>query len=225
MTIRHLKIFIAVAETGSMSAAANRLYLTQPTVSQAVRDLETHYQVQLFERLHKKLFITEQGQQLLDMARMAVGNFDSLELSMQRFQERLSFRIGASLTVGTCLMSSVISDMENSCPKMDIYSFVSNTEEIEQKLLRRELDAAVVEGTIESPVWPPFPSWKILSSWSAVKTMNFIRKMLFTLLNWKGGNSQYGKRAAAPGSCLSSIFLPITYIYRLPGKPTAPVRS
>ena len=151
MTIRHLKIFIAVAETGSMSAAANRLYLTQPTVSQAVRDLETHYQVQLFERLHKKLFITEQGQQLLDMARMAVGNFDSLELSMQRFQERLSFRIGASLTVGTCLMSSVISDMENSCPKMDIYSFVSNTEEIEQKLLRRELDAAVVEGTIESP--------------------------------------------------------------------------
>ena len=65
MTIRHLKIFIAVAETGSMSAAANRLYLTQPTVSQAVRDLETHYQVQLFERLHKKLFITEQGQQLL----------------------------------------------------------------------------------------------------------------------------------------------------------------
>ena len=100
--------FIAVAETGSMSAAANRLYLTQPTVSQAVRDLETHYQVQLFERLHKKLFITEQGQQLLDMARMAVGNFDSLELSMQRFQERLSFRIGASLTVGTCTLDRVL---------------------------------------------------------------------------------------------------------------------
>lgn len=50
MTIRHLKIFIAVAESGSMSVAANRLYLTQPTVSQAIRDLEGHYQVQLFER-------------------------------------------------------------------------------------------------------------------------------------------------------------------------------
>ena len=50
MTIRHLKIFIAVAETGSMSVAANRLYLTQPTVSQAIRDMEDHYQAQLFER-------------------------------------------------------------------------------------------------------------------------------------------------------------------------------
>ena len=63
MTIRHLKIFIAVAETGLMSAAANRLYLTQPTVSQAIRDLEDHYHVQLFERLHKKLYITKEGEE------------------------------------------------------------------------------------------------------------------------------------------------------------------
>lgn len=150
MTIRHLKIFIAVAETGSMSGAANRLYLTQPTVSQAVRDLEDHYQVQLFERLHKKLFITQEGERLLNLALMTVGNFDNLEISMRRFQERVPLRIGSSLTVGTCLMSSVISDLEKSHPEMDIYSFVSNTEEIEQKLLRRELDVAVVEGIIES---------------------------------------------------------------------------
>ena len=141
MTIRHLKIFIAVAETGFMSAAANRLYLTQPTVSQAIRDLEDHYHVQLFERLHKKLYITQAGQQLLNLALMTVGNFDNLELSMQRLKERIPLRIGSSLTVGTCLMSKVIADMEAESPKLDIYSFVSNTEEIEQRLLRRELDA------------------------------------------------------------------------------------
>ena len=127
MTIRHLKIFIAVAETGSMSVAANRLYLTQPTVSQTIRDLEDHYQVQLFERSHKKLFITQEGKQLLNLALMTVGNFDNLELSMRRFQERMPLRVGSSLTVGTCLMSSVISDLEKSHPEMDIYSFVSNT--------------------------------------------------------------------------------------------------
>lgn len=157
MTIRHLKIFIAVAETGSMSAAANRLYLTQPTVSQTVRELEEHYHVKLFERLHKKLFITEEGRELLNLALMTVGNFDNLELSMQRFQERIPLRVGASLTVGTCLMSSVISDMEKNYPSLDIYSFVSNTAEIEQKLLRRELDAAVVEGIIESPELTAIP--------------------------------------------------------------------
>lgn len=151
MTIRHLKVFIAVAETGSMSAAANRLYLTQPTVSQSIRDLEEHYQVQLFERLHKRLFITEEGQQLLEMARMTVGDFDSLEFSMQRFRQRIHLRIGSSITVGTCLMANIISDLEKEYPDMDIYSFVSNTAEIEQKLLRHELDVAVVEGVIESP--------------------------------------------------------------------------
>lgn len=151
VTIRHLRIFIAVAETGSMSAAANRLYLSQPTVSQAIRDLEDYYHVHLFERMHKKLFITEEGRYMLNLAQMAVGNFDNLDLSMQRFQERLPLRIGSSLTVGTFLMSNIISDLETAYPKMDLYSFVSNTAEIEQKLLRRELDVAVVEGIIESP--------------------------------------------------------------------------
>ena len=48
MTIRHLTVFAAVAEQGSMSAAAKHLYLSQPTVSQAVRELEAHYNGLLF---------------------------------------------------------------------------------------------------------------------------------------------------------------------------------
>ena len=51
MTIRHLNIFVAVADYGSMSAAATHLYLSQPTVSQAIRELEKHYNGLLFERL------------------------------------------------------------------------------------------------------------------------------------------------------------------------------
>ena len=54
MTIRHLNIFLAVAEYGTMSAAAEHLYLSQPTVSQAVRELEQHYHCLLFERLGMK---------------------------------------------------------------------------------------------------------------------------------------------------------------------------
>ena len=54
MTIRHLTIFVAVADQGSMSAAAAHLYLSQPTVSQAIRELEKHYNGLLFERLGKK---------------------------------------------------------------------------------------------------------------------------------------------------------------------------
>ena len=51
MTIRHLKIFTTVADTGGMSAAAKKLHVSQPTVSQAISELEKHYGVKLFESL------------------------------------------------------------------------------------------------------------------------------------------------------------------------------
>ena len=53
MTIRHLKVFIAVAQTGKMGAAAKELYISQPTVSQVISEIEEQYGVKLFERLSK----------------------------------------------------------------------------------------------------------------------------------------------------------------------------
>ena len=68
MTIRHLNIFFTVAQCGSMSGAARILYLSQPTVSQAIHELETHYGGLLFERLGKKLYLTELGDLLLSQS-------------------------------------------------------------------------------------------------------------------------------------------------------------
>ena len=79
MTIRHLRIFIEVADTGKMSSAASNLYISQPTVSQAIKELEEYYGMLLFERLSKKLYITEKGKKLLSYARNVVKQFDDME--------------------------------------------------------------------------------------------------------------------------------------------------
>ena len=55
MTIRDFEIFIAVAETGQMGVASRKLYITQPTVSHAIMQIEKEYHVKLFERLKKAL--------------------------------------------------------------------------------------------------------------------------------------------------------------------------
>ena len=60
-------------------------------------------------------------------------------------------KLGSTLTVGTCLTPKIILELEQAVLGLEVYSFVSNTEEIEQKLLKAELDAAVVEGEITSP--------------------------------------------------------------------------
>ena len=61
MTLRHLRIFTAVCQCGSATEAARRLYMTQPAVSLAISELESHYGVRLFDRISRRLHITEPG--------------------------------------------------------------------------------------------------------------------------------------------------------------------
>ena len=151
MTIRHLTIFLTVAQQGSMSAAAKVLYLSQPTVSQAIRELETHYNGLLFERLGKKLYLTERGRLLLPHAEELVQQFRQIEELMLNQGQSSTLKLGSTITVGTCLTPSVIMDLQKCFPELSVYSYVSNTRDIEEKLLKSELDAAVVEGEILSP--------------------------------------------------------------------------
>lgn len=150
MTIRHLKIFLTVAETGKMSMAAEQLYITQPSVSQAIRELEDHYQVLLFERLSKKLYITEDGKKLYVTAKQLVTQFESLEESMRKENRREKIRIGGTVTLGSGLLSKVVRDLRGERPELDIYSYMNNTQIIEQKLLSMELDVGIVEGRVKS---------------------------------------------------------------------------
>lgn len=151
MTIRHLKIFIAVAEYGKMSRAAEQLYISQPTVSQAIHELEEHYNVRLFERYAKKLFITVAGERLLDLARRAVEQFDRLEEVMLGVGGRERLQIGVTRTVGSSLLSRLLTDFKEACPDIDAYSYVGNTRMLEEHLLAARLDVGIVEGTVKSP--------------------------------------------------------------------------
>ena len=161
MTIRHLKIFLTVAETGKMSMAAEQLYITQPSVSQAIRELEDHYQVLLFERLSKKLYITEDGKKLYITAKQLVTQFESLEESMRKENRREKIRIGGTVTLGSGLLSKVVRDLRGERPELDIYSYMNNTQIIEQKLLNMELDVGIVEGRVKSR--------DLVSCWHAAK--------------------------------------------------------
>ncbi len=151
MTIRHLRIFIEVVDSGKMSTAAARLFISQPTVSQAIRELEQHYGMLLFERLNKKLYITEKGKRLLSYARSVVKQFDDMEEMMLKENYVEKIRIGATMTVGNCILSEVIKNFKQLNPNVEIYSYVGNTRIIEEKLLNSELDIGIVEGMVKSP--------------------------------------------------------------------------
>ena len=150
MTLHHLRVFIKVAECGSVSAAARECHLAQPTVSQLIKELEDFYAARLFERLSKRLYITEEGRRLLSRAKEVAGAYERLEYDMSPDKRRDRLRIGSSVTVGMCLMPSLVKRFGAARPETEIYSYVNNTQTIERMLLGSELDVAVVEGRVRS---------------------------------------------------------------------------
>lgn len=150
MTIRDLEIFIAVAEKGQMGSAARELYISQPTVSHAITQIEEEYHVKLFDRLSKKLYITETGREFLGYAKHITSAFAEMEQYLHHASNQLSIYIGASLTVGSFFLSSIITRFEQENPNISIRVYIDNSMNIIQKISQGTLDIAVIEGNLKT---------------------------------------------------------------------------
>lgn len=151
MTLRHYKIFIAVCDTMNMTAAAESLFISQSAVSQTIIELENHFNIRLFERLSRKLYLTQGGQKLLSYARHIIRINTEVENEMKTLYQNSSIRIGASVTIGAYVLPKFISCFNQINPKTDIEVFEDNTKEIEILILHDQVDIGLVEGETVSP--------------------------------------------------------------------------
>lgn len=151
MTLRHLKIFLCVAQSGGMTAAAQKLYVSQPTVSQAISELEKYYGVRLFERLSQKLYITEDGQKMLYYARHIIDTFTDMENVMRETGENPQLNIGCSVSVGTYLVNRLLDMAEERLKNCRVNVTVDNTSRIEKMILSNKADIGIVEGVVTDP--------------------------------------------------------------------------
>ena len=149
MNLHSLSVFVEVVRRGTMSGAAEELYLSQPAVSKTIANLEEHYETKLFERLGNKLAITESGTQLYRHAIQLLDQAKQMERALMGKGETL--RIGATLTVGSTLLTSIVKSFKKQFPQINILIKVTNTREIEELLLDSQLDLALVEGEVKSP--------------------------------------------------------------------------
>lgn len=150
MTIRHLKIFTTVADAGGMSKAAKELHITQPSISQAIAELEKYYGVKLFERLSQKIYLTKEGELMLSFSRHILDSFEQMEKAMNQAVEKSSLRIGCSVSVGTCLIEEILDEARERIPQCQISVVVANSSEIERAILTNEVDIGIVEGILKN---------------------------------------------------------------------------
>jgi len=150
MNFRHLKIFITVCEEKNMTRAAKRLFISQPSVSQAIAELEEYYQVKLFERLSRKIYITKAGKDLLSYAYHIVALNQEMEEVIRKNGRQRTIVLGATVTIGTYVLPSLLAGLRGEDNELDINTVVKNTKFIEESILNSQIDLGLVEGEISS---------------------------------------------------------------------------
>lgn len=150
MTLRHLEIFVSVCETGSATAAGEKLYIAQPSISLALSELEDYYGIKLFDRIAKRLHITEAGKHFLQYATHIVGLFEDMEKEVKNFDAMGFIRIGTSITIGNYLLPDYVAQFKQTHPNMDVKVVIDNSDKIQQYVLSNQVDVGLVEGIVHS---------------------------------------------------------------------------
>lgn len=153
LNLRQLEIFVAVADTGSTSAAGRHIGLSQSAASDALLELETTLDAPLFDRIGKRLVINETGRDLLARARTLLGDAHDIERQFgigpvgthgQRPIPRI--RLGASTTVGNYLVPDMIAALLRESPEANVDVHIANTRDIAAAASHLEIDVGLVEG-------------------------------------------------------------------------------
>ncbi len=138
----HVRAFLATAEAGSLSAAAGKLGLTQPTLSRQVAALETELGVTLFERVGKTLALTETGESLLEHVRTMGEAAVALTFAASGRAQAIEGRVTVSATdaYAAYLLPGVVERIRREVPQVTVVVLSSNAL---RDLQRREADIAI----------------------------------------------------------------------------------
>ncbi len=145
-TIRQLEYLVAAAEEASMSRAAQRCHVTQPTLSSQIRQLELRIGQDLFERTPRGVFPTPAGKDLVQLAREAIEAVDQLLVRANAPDRPLEGRIklGSLSTITPYLVPEALAELEQSHPELQIELHDGSGDEIKAKLTDGSVDAILV---------------------------------------------------------------------------------
>lgn len=151
MTIRHMRIYIFVYQTQSITQAAQLLHMTQPAVTRAIQEIENYYGVGLFERINRRLYRTEVGQRLYAQALHMVDAFDSMEQSLRNWDAFGVIRVGATVTLGNFLLPELVMNFRKQYPEIRIQATISNGGSMQKGLFNNQFDITLVESCVGEP--------------------------------------------------------------------------
>ncbi|GAA1726753.1 selenium metabolism-associated LysR family transcriptional regulator [Isoptericola hypogeus] len=140
VSLNQLEVLVAVVEAGGFSGAAKAMYLSQPSVSNHVRNLESSLGVRLVERTTAGARTTPAGDVVVDHARRIFGLLDSLEQEVASYRGLGAGRllVAGTTTLGTYLLPRLVADFSSRAPNVDCQIRVGNEQAVEEWIVRGE---------------------------------------------------------------------------------------
>lgn len=152
MNFKRLEVFVAVAETGSFSRAAEVAFITQSTVSQHILALEDECGLKLLNRTGKGVFPTEAGKIVLAHARRILGEAAQLTVVLKRFRglEEASLCIGASNIPGTYIVPEMLSAFVDRFPGVTVNVRHADTTDVLDMIKNEEVEIGIIGSRLDA---------------------------------------------------------------------------
>ncbi|MGW4470984.1 LysR family transcriptional regulator [Nonomuraea sp. NPDC004354] len=153
LNLHRLWIFMTVVECGGFSAAAQKLYLSQPSVSHQVRQLEQALRVTLIDRSGARIRLTPEGEVMLEYARRVFLLADEAVAAIRQVSGLQAGKLvaGGTTTVGTYLLPPLLAAFRDRHPGIEIGIRVGNGQQVERGLVDGEIGVAVLAGQPSAP--------------------------------------------------------------------------
>lgn len=153
MTLTELRYIVTLAQEQHFGRAAERCFVSQPTLSIAVKKLEDELGTALFERSKHAVRVTPVGEKVVRQAQTVLEQAESIKDLAQEGKDQLAspLRVGAIYTIGPYLFPHLVPQLQQRAPKMPLYIEENFTENLRPKIRNGELDAIIIALPFDEP--------------------------------------------------------------------------
>jgi LysR family hydrogen peroxide-inducible transcriptional activator len=178
LSLRDLEYIVAVAEELHFGKAALKLNVSQPTLSEQIKKLESHLELKLFERNKKSVQLTPKGAELVAVANKILSEAQSfIKLAMNKKSPMSGeFHLGAIATVGPYYLPYIIGPLRKSYPDLELIIHEGLTDNLLTMLDRGDLDAVIASRTFDEKNYRVYSLYKEPFWLAAPSEMKFIEK-------------------------------------------------
>lgn len=143
MDLYQIRYFLTIAETGTFSRAAERLYLSQPSLSAGIKKLEQELGVTLFERGGRRTVLTPAGRLFMDKAQIIMAQYQAAIRELKGFNDALTLRLGVLSTMRVSLLAEFVNSFRKHHPQVTIELHDGTLIGLEEKLQDGDVDVTL----------------------------------------------------------------------------------